>query len=70
MTSSPNRNNPYAKFDEWAAWKSNDVHQKVAALKDQIDQLKQSTGTSSKPRKGKKGTHLTTAKVDKVNQVK
>lgn len=44
MTSSPNRNNPYSKFDEWSAWKKNDVDQKVAALKDKIDKLKQNAG--------------------------
>ncbi len=33
MTSSPNRNNPYAKFDEWSAWKKNDVDRKVPVLK-------------------------------------
>jgi hypothetical protein len=40
MTSSPNRNNPYSKFDEWSAWKKNDVDQKVSALKDKIDTKK------------------------------
>ena len=70
MTSSPNCNNPYSKFDEWSAWKKNDVDQKVAALKDKIDKLKENAGSSSKPRKGKKGTNLMRAKVDKVNRVK
>jgi hypothetical protein len=70
MISSPNCNNPYAKFDEWSAWKKNDVDQKVAALKDKIDKLKENAGSSSKPCKGKKGTNLMTAKVDKVNRVK
>ena len=61
MTSSPNRNNPYSKFDEWSAWKKNDVDQKVAALKDKIDKLKESAGSSSKHHKGKQGTNLITA---------
>jgi hypothetical protein len=40
MTNSPNRKNPYAKFDEWSAWKKNDVAQKVAAIKWNIHNLK------------------------------
>jgi hypothetical protein len=51
MTSSPNRNNPYSRFDEWSAWKKNDVDQKVAALKDKIDKLRENAGSSSKHHK-------------------
>jgi len=61
MTSSPNRNNPYSKFDEWSAWKKNDVDQKVAALKDKIDKLKENAGSGSKHHKGKQGTKNITA---------
>ena len=56
MTSSPNRKNPYDKFDEWSAWKKNDVDQKVAAIKAQIDELKASNDTNKGDRrKGKRG---------------
>ena len=61
MTSSPNRNNPYSKFDEWSAWKKNDVDQKVAPLKDKIDELKENASTSGDCSKGKQGTSLITA---------
>ena len=61
MTSSPNRNNPYSKFDEWSAWKKNDVDQKVAALKDKIAKLKEKAGSSNNHHKGKQGTKLITA---------
>jgi hypothetical protein len=56
MTSSPNRKNPYDKFDEWSAWKKNDVDQKVAAIKAQIDELKATNDTNKGDRrKGKRG---------------
>ena len=56
MTSSPNRKNPYDKFDEWSAWKKNNVDQKVAAIKAQIDELKASNDTNKGDhRKGKRG---------------
>ena len=56
MTSSPNRKNPYAKFEEWSAWKKNEVDQKVAAIKAQIDELKASNDTNKGDhRKGKRG---------------
>jgi hypothetical protein len=61
MTSSPNRNNPCTKFDEWSAWKKHDVDQKVAALKDKIDELKENAGTNGDCRKGKQGISLITA---------
>ncbi len=58
MTSSPNRKNPYAKFNERSAWKKNDVDQKVAALKAQIDDLKANDTNKGDRRKGKRGnTH-------------
>ncbi len=34
IMSSPNRKNPFGKFNEWSAWKKNDVDKKVAALKE------------------------------------
>jgi uncharacterized small protein (DUF1192 family) len=61
MTSSPNRNNPYSKFEEWSAWKKNDVDQKVAALKDEIAKLKEKAGSSNKHHKGKQGAKLITS---------
>ncbi len=54
MTSSPNKN-PYDKFDEWSAWKKNNVDQKVAALKAQIDELKANDTNKGDRRKGKRG---------------
>jgi hypothetical protein len=65
MTSSPNRNNPYSKFDEWSAWKKNDVDQKVAELKDKIDKLKENAAGSSSLRK--RGNGFDYSFVDKVN---
>ena len=61
MTRNPNRNNPYAKFDEWSALKKNDVDQKVAALKDKIAKLKEKAGSSNNHHKEKQGTKLITA---------
>jgi hypothetical protein len=55
MTSSPNHNNPYAKFDEWSAWNNNDVDQKVAILKATIDNLKASNASKGDCQKGMKG---------------
>ncbi len=54
MTSSPNRNNPYAKFDKWSAWKKNDVDQKVAVLKVKINDLKEGATCNGKGNKGKR----------------
>ena len=55
MTSSPNLKNLFGKFDEWSAWKKNDVDEKVAALKAQIDELKANDTNEGNRRKGKKG---------------
>ncbi len=53
MINSPNRKNLYTKFDEWSAWKKNDVNQKIAKLKSKVDNLKQSAadkGENCKPK--------------------
>jgi hypothetical protein len=55
MTSSPNCKNPCGKFEEWSAWKRNDVEEKVVVIKAKINDLK-SKGSSTKDRcKGKRG---------------
>jgi hypothetical protein len=41
MTHSPNRKNPYNKFIEWSAWKTNYVDKKVEELKVKVQQLKE-----------------------------
>ena len=58
MTSSPNCKNPYDKFDEWSAWKKNDVDQKVAAIKAQIDELKATNDTNKGDRRKGRGEML------------
>ena len=55
MTSSPNRNNPYAKFDELSVWKKNNVDHKVAVLKAKIDNLKESATSKGYHHKGNNG---------------
>ncbi len=55
MTSSPNHKNPFGKFDEWSAWKKNDVDEKAAALKAQIDKLKANDTNKGDCREGKRG---------------
>jgi hypothetical protein len=60
MTSSPNRKNPYTKFYDWSAWKKNDVEEKVAVLKAQINDLKANEENSNcDRRKGKMGKNVT-----------
>jgi Mg2+ and Co2+ transporter CorA len=49
MTHSPNRKNPYNKFDEWSAWKTNDVNEKVDELNVKIQQLKESVAAKESP---------------------
>ena len=49
MTHSPNRKNPYNKFAEWSAWKTNDVDKKVEELKVQIQQLKEGNEAEVSP---------------------
>jgi len=60
-TSSPNRNNPYSKFEEWSAWRKNDVDKKVVALKDEIAKLKEKMGSTNNHHKGKQGAKLITS---------
>ena len=40
MTHSPNRKKPYNKFEEWSAWKTKDVNEKVDALNVKIHEGK------------------------------
>ena len=49
MTHSPNRKNPYNKFAEWSACKTNDVDKKVEELKVQIQQLKEGNEAEVSP---------------------
>ena len=49
MTHSPNRRNPYNKFEEWSAWKKNDVDKKVDELNVKIQQLKESAVAKDSP---------------------
>jgi hypothetical protein len=42
MTHSPNRKNPYNRFEEWSAWMKNDVESKVEELNVKIVQLQES----------------------------
>jgi uncharacterized small protein (DUF1192 family) len=55
MISSPNRKNPFGKFNEWSAWKKNDVDKKVAALKAEIEELKANDSNKGNRCKGKRG---------------
>ena len=54
MTSSPNHKNPCGKFEEWSAWKQNDVEEKVAVIKAKINDLKSKGSGSKDHRKGKR----------------
>jgi hypothetical protein len=54
MTHSPNRKNPYNKFDEWSAWKTKDVNEKVAKLNVKIQQLKESVAAKELPARKRK----------------
>jgi hypothetical protein len=49
MTHCPNQKNPYNKFDEWSAWKTNDVNKKVDNLNIKIQQLKESVVAMESP---------------------
>ncbi len=49
MNHSPNHKNPYNKFDEWSAWKKNDVNKKVDKLNVKIQQLKESVVAKESP---------------------
>jgi hypothetical protein len=55
MTSSPNRKNPCGNFEEWSAWKRNDVEEKVAVIKAKINDLKSKGSGTKDCRKGKRG---------------
>ncbi len=55
MTSSPNRKNPCGNFEEWSAWKRNDVEEKVAVIKAKINDLKSKRSGTKDRRKGKRG---------------
>ncbi len=55
MTSSPNHKNPCEKFEEWSAWKRNDVEEKVAVIKAKINNLKSKGSGTKDCRKGKRG---------------
>jgi hypothetical protein len=55
MTSSPNCKNPCGKFEEWSAWKRNDVEEKVAVIKAKINNLKSKGSNTKDRRKGKRG---------------
>ncbi len=56
MTHSPNRKNPYNKFDEWSAWKTKDVNEKVDALNVKIQQLKESLAARESPARKRNAT--------------
>ena len=49
MTHSPNRKKPYNKFEEWSAWKTKDVNEKVDALNVKIQELKESVAARESP---------------------
>ncbi len=62
MKSSPNCKNSYAKFNEWSAWKKNNVDQKKALINARIDKIKANdTG------KGDHGKDMKDCKVDFLN---
>lgn len=48
MTCSPNRKNPYNRFDEWSDWKKNDVDSKVAELNAKIKTLQETMAVKAK----------------------
>ena len=49
ITHSPNQKNTYNKFDEWSAWKKNDVNKKVDKLNVKIQQMKESLVAKESP---------------------
>lgn len=53
MVHSPNRKNPYNKFDKWLGWKKNEVDQKVAELNVKIHKMKESLAVKESPCKCK-----------------
>jgi hypothetical protein len=55
MTNSPNRKNPYLKFDEWEAWKTNDVSVKIDELDAKILSLRDGLKSPSKSPTRKRG---------------
>ena len=55
MTNSPNRKNPYLKFDEWEAWKTNDVSVKIDELDAKILSLRDAMKSPSKSPTRKRG---------------
>ena len=54
MTCSPNRKNPYNRFDEWSAWKTSDVESKVAELQAKILTLQETMAVKAKESKATK----------------
>ena len=64
MTSSPNRKDPYKKFDEWSTWKKNDVESKVEELNMKILKLQESMAgkASAKKASGVKANDTNAAK--------
>jgi len=56
MTCSPNRKNPYNRFDKWSAWKKNDVDSKVAELNAKIMTLQETMAVKAKETKATKAS--------------
>lgn len=66
MTHSPNRKDPYKRFDEWSAWKKNDVESKVEALNKKILELQESMAAKASA-KGASGVNANDTNAGKAS---